>query len=89
MDNPALERAIAHFASLAEMARQMGVTYQAVQQWQKTGKVPADRCTKLAELTGESREDLVGWPPEDIVDRGAASDDAQPPVGDVDPEEGV
>lgn len=87
--NPALDRAIAHFDSLADMARQMGVTYQAIQDWQRRGRVPSDRCPRLSELTGESREDLVGWPPEDSVDKVAASDDVQPPVGEVDPEEGI
>lgn len=85
--NPALDRAIAHFSSLSDMARQMGVTYQAVQQWQKQGRVPSKHCPKLAELTGESREDLVGWNLPDVVDSAEASDDVQPPVGSVDPEE--
>ncbi len=88
MMNPALERAIAFFGSLAEMSRQMGVTYQAIQQWQAKGRVPSDHCTKLSQLTGESREDLIGWPPldDDVTDRAGASDDVQPPVGSVDPE---
>lgn len=85
--NPALDRAIDHFDSLADMARQMGVTYQAIQQWKVKGSVPAIHCPKLAELTGESREDLVGWDLPDIVERAKASDDTQPPVGQVDPEE--
>lgn len=85
--NPALDRAIAHFSSLSDMARQMGVTYQAVQQWQKQGKVPSKHCPKLAALTGESREDLVGWNLPDAIDSAQASDDVQPPVGEVDPEE--
>jgi hypothetical protein len=75
--NQALEDAIAKFDSIADMARQMGVTYQAIQDWRKRGRVPADRCIKLAELTGISREALVGWPPEDTTDRSAASDDTQ------------
>lgn len=79
--NEALERAIKKFSSIAEMARQMEVTYQAIQDWRKRGRVPADRCTRLAELTGENREDLVGWEPSDISERAKASDDAQPPVG--------
>lgn len=79
--NPALKRAVAKFDSIADMARQMGVSYQAVQDWIKRGRVPADRCILLSELTGENREELVGWPPSNIVDRAKASDDVQPPVG--------
>ena len=79
--NQALEDAIAKFDSIADMARQMGVTYQAIKDWRKRGRVPADRCIKLAELTGISREALVGWPPEDTTERAKASDDVQPPVG--------
>lgn len=81
--NKALERAIKKFDSIADMARQMGVTYQAIQDWRKRGRVPADRCVLLAELSGESREELVGWPPENIIERAKASDDTQPPVGRV------
>jgi DNA-binding transcriptional regulator YdaS (Cro superfamily) len=79
--NPALKRAVAKFDSIADMARQMGVSYQAVQDWIRRGRVPADRCVLLSKLTGESREDLVGWPPSNIVDRAEASDDVQPPAG--------
>lgn len=79
--NQALEDAIAKFDSIADMARQMGVTYQAIQDWQKRGRVPVDRIPLLSDLTGISREQLAGWPPSDIVDRAKASDDAQPPVG--------
>jgi DNA-binding transcriptional regulator YdaS (Cro superfamily) len=86
--NKALERAIGRFKSLSDMADQLGVSsYQVIQQWRKAGRVPPDHCTKLAKLTGESREDLVGWPPEDATDRAASSDDAQPPVGDSDKDE--
>jgi DNA-binding transcriptional regulator YdaS (Cro superfamily) len=84
MENPALERAIKKFSSTAEMARQLGVSYQAIQDWRKRGRVPSDRCPLLSELTGESRDDLVGWPPVNVTDRIKASDDAQPPVGDPD-----
>jgi DNA-binding transcriptional regulator YdaS (Cro superfamily) len=82
--NEALERAIAHFGSLSEMARQLDVSgYQVIQQWRLSGRVPPQHCTRLAQLTGESREDLVGWPPldDEKIDRAKASDDAQPPAG--------
>lgn len=78
--NEALERAIAHFGSLSEMARQLGVNgYQVIQQWRASGRVPPQHCTRLAQLTGESRDDLVGWPP--LEDNSAASDDVQNPTG--------
>lgn len=78
--NAALERAIAHFGSLSAMARALNLSgYQVIQQWRASGRVPVQYCTELARLTGESRDDLVGFPP--IEDTGAASDDTQPPVG--------
>lgn len=74
--NAALERAIAHFDSLSDMARQLGVNgYQVIQQWRLSDRVPPQHCTRLAQLTGENRDDLVGWPP--LEDSSAASDDAQ------------
>jgi DNA-binding transcriptional regulator YdaS (Cro superfamily) len=74
--NEALERAIEHFGSLSEMARQLGVSgYQVIQQWRTSGRVPPQHCTKLAQLTGETREDLVGWPP--LEDDSPSSDDVQ------------
>ncbi|MGU7784912.1 carph-isopro domain-containing protein [Burkholderia sp. PU8-34] len=80
--NEALERAIAHFGSLSAMARALGLSgYQVIQQWRTAGRVPAPHVPRLAELTGESREDLVGWTREDVTDRAKASDDAQPPAG--------
>jgi DNA-binding transcriptional regulator YdaS (Cro superfamily) len=80
--NEALERAIAHFGSLSAMARALGLSgYQVIQSWRAAGRVPSPHVPLLAELTGESREDLVGWPPEDLTERAKASDDVQPPVG--------
>lgn len=81
--NAALERAIAHFGSLSAMARALNLSgYQVIQQWRVSGRVPYQYCTELARLTGESRDDLVGFPP--IEDSAAASDDTQPPVGSTD-----
>jgi hypothetical protein len=80
--NEALERAIAHFGSLSATARALGLSgYQVVQQWRASGRVPPQHCTLLAELTGESRDELVGWVAGDVVERAKASDDTQPPVG--------
>lgn len=78
--NEALERAIAHFGSLTAMARALNLSgYQVIQQWRASGRVPPQHCTELSRLTGESRDDLVGWPP--IEDAAGAADDTQPPVG--------
>jgi DNA-binding transcriptional regulator YdaS (Cro superfamily) len=80
--NEALERAIAHFGSMSAMARALGLSgYQVIQSWRLAGRVPSPHVPRLAELTGESREDLVGWPATDVVERAKASDDVQPPVG--------
>ncbi|HVM93465.1 MAG TPA: hypothetical protein VMT67_11670 [Terriglobales bacterium] len=78
--NKALEDAIAFFDSLSDMARQLGLSgYQVIQQWRKSGRVPSEHCTKLAQITGVSRDALVGWEPMgEIMD---SEDDAQPPVG--------
>lgn len=79
--NAALERAIAHFGSLSEMARALGLSgYQVIQQWRRAGRVPSQHVPRLAALTGERRDDLVGWPPIEN-DSASASDDAQPPTG--------
>jgi hypothetical protein len=82
--NAALERAIAHFGSLSEMARALELSgYQVIQQWRRAGRVPSPHVPKLAALTGESREDLVGWPPLESEPM-SSSDDAQPPNGTSD-----
>lgn len=67
--NEALERAIAHFGSLSEMARQLELSgYQVIQQWRISGRVPVPYCTPLAKLTGENRDDLVGFPPLEVAE---------------------
>jgi hypothetical protein len=83
--NESLERAIAHFDTLSEMARELGLSgYQVVQHWRRSGRVPPEYCTELSRLTGERREDLVGWPPTAAIESIEATDDVQPPVGDAD-----
>ncbi|CAJ2721782.1 Uncharacterized protein conserved in bacteria, prophage-related [Burkholderia pseudomallei] len=78
--NEALERAIASFKSLSDMARQLDLSgYQVIQQWRASGRVPPQHCTKLARLTGESRDDLVGFPPLDANPE--SEDDVQPVTG--------
>lgn len=75
---------------MSAMARALGLSgYQVIQSWRIAGRVPSPHVPKLAELTGESREDLVGWPVVDPIEQAKASDDVQPPVGDFDEEEGA
>jgi len=63
--NDALERAIGHFDSLSDMARQLGLSgYQVIQQWRASGRVPAEHCAAVEQLTGERSEFLnsrVDW----------------------------
>ena len=44
----AITKAIA-IVGLAELARRMDVTYQAIRKWEASGKAPAERCRKLVE----------------------------------------
>ena len=40
-----------HFASQSDLARQLGVTPQSVQQWVESEKVPSKRCIAIEVLT--------------------------------------
>lgn len=48
----AIDRAIGQFKSLSEMARQLDVTYQAIQDWRNRNYVPAEHCPSIERLTG-------------------------------------
>lgn len=57
--NAALERAIEHFGSLSAMARALGLSgYQVIQEWRRQGRVPAEHCPNIEDVTGEMCEDL-------------------------------
>lgn len=62
-----IEKTIEHFKSLSAVARALGLSgYQVVQQWREQGRVPAEYCPKIEELTdGEVRceelNDRVNW----------------------------
>lgn len=62
-----IEKTIKHFTSLSAVARALGLSgYQVVQQWREQGRVPAEYCPKIEELTcGEVRceelNDRVNW----------------------------
>lgn len=66
---------------------------QRIQNWKKRG-IPSEVKLQrpdlfLTELMEQNRADAKANVPPTAVDRAAASDDVQPPVGDVDPEEGA
>lgn len=54
----ALYRAAATFGGLAELARKLGVTPQAVDGWRSRGRVPAERVLDIERLTGVTRHAL-------------------------------
>ena len=54
----ALDRAAATFVGYAELARQLGVSPQAVSAWRARGRVPAERVLQIEQLTGVSRHAL-------------------------------
>lgn len=57
--NPALEEAIKKAGSSAEMARRLGVTYQAVLAWKRNGFMPARRAQQVELEYGVNRQDLI------------------------------
>lgn len=65
--NEAISRAIEHFGSMSEMARQLGLSsYTVIQQWKASGRVPAEHCPKIERLCGgvvrcEELNDRVDW----------------------------
>ena len=44
--------------SQSELASRMSLTPQAVNQWVRTGRVPAERCVAVEKITGVSRHIL-------------------------------
>jgi DNA-binding transcriptional regulator YdaS (Cro superfamily) len=51
--------AVVRAGSLPRLADKLGVSYQAVQQWVKTGYVPLARIPEIESLYGVSRADLM------------------------------
>ncbi|MEK6419993.1 MAG: YdaS family helix-turn-helix protein [Burkholderia gladioli] len=59
--NAYLDQAIAHFPSLAAMARELGLSgYQVIQEWRRQGRVPAEHCPEVEKRTGILCEKLNG-----------------------------
>ncbi|MNR32642.1 hypothetical protein D3C85_1502440 [compost metagenome] len=51
--------AIVKAGGFSQLARDVGVTYQAVQQWHSQGYVPLTRVTELEALYGVPRTELM------------------------------
>lgn len=51
--------AIVKAGGFSQLARDVGVTYQAVQQWHSQGYVPLTRVTELESLYGVPRNELM------------------------------
>ncbi|MCU0807930.1 MAG: helix-turn-helix domain-containing protein [Candidatus Contendobacter sp.] len=55
--NP-LQQSIAAAGGMKPLAQRLGVRYQAIQQWRRRGRPPAERCLEIERLTGVSRYEL-------------------------------
>jgi len=53
-----LNEAIAAAGGMKNLAKALGISYQAVQKWRVRGVPPAQRCLKIEKLTGVSRHNL-------------------------------
>jgi DNA-binding transcriptional regulator YdaS (Cro superfamily) len=51
--------AVVHAGSLTKLASELGVSFQAVQQWVAQGFVPMDRIPEIESLYGVPRVDLM------------------------------
>lgn len=54
-----IAEAIAQTGSMSNLAKELGVTYQAIQLWQRQGYVPIRRVTEMEARYGIARERLV------------------------------
>jgi DNA-binding transcriptional regulator YdaS (Cro superfamily) len=69
----AVDRAIEALGGLPKLAKACGVTYQAVQKWQRTRRVPAERVLTVERVSGVSRGELrPDLYPEDEVRTGTS-----------------
>lgn len=46
-----IQKAIQHAGGVSALAANIGVTYQAIQQWEKAGRVPAERAIQIERAT--------------------------------------
>lgn len=54
----AVNRAIEAGGGLQPLAAKLGVRYQALQKWRKSGRVPAERVLSVEAASGVSRHEL-------------------------------
>lgn len=58
MEKTAIRKAVEAAGSQSALARALAITPQAVQKWEETGRVPAERVLRIESVTGVSRHDL-------------------------------
>jgi DNA-binding transcriptional regulator YdaS (Cro superfamily) len=54
----AIDRAIEAVGGRRQLAEACGVRYQAVQKWQRSQRIPAERVLEVERISGVSRGDL-------------------------------
>lgn len=86
--DPLAKAVIAELGGPTATARIFGIKPPSVMSWLEDG-IPKARLMYLDVAYPKVMRAARKIKPEDEVDRAAASDDVQPPVGDVDPEEGA
>lgn len=67
MSNPAIEEAYAKAGGRKRVQETLGVTKASLSDWIRSGRVPANRCVELEQLSGVSRRKLnpdFNWGPE-------------------------
>lgn len=68
--------AVVSAGSLSKLAQELGVSFQAVQQWVAQGYVPMGRIPEIESLYGVSRETLMNPKYTDILSKPSFSADA-------------
>lgn len=62
----ALDQAIRVAGGRGPLAAKLGIKYQAIQNWERRGRLPAERVIQVETITGVSRSELRPdiYPPE-------------------------
>lgn len=75
-DAVAIRRAADLCGSMVGLAKRLGVSYQAVQKWRRTGRAPAERCVGIEQATNgavtryDLRPDVFGAAPATLQEAG-------------------